>query len=738
MNAVRRSLLAVLVTVLAGVGLVVTPGTASAAAGDIGYLDQAYTGAVNSPTADKPQSKLWFVDGIWWADMFDTVSKTWHIFKLDRATQKWVDTGVPIDNRANSSGDAVWNGSKLYVASHVVTASGDSGSNASLANNPARLYRYSYDSARKTFTLDAGFPSNINNNSSESLTVDRDSTGRMWASWTQVSRSSSGAYSSAVYVNSTNGTDNQWGTPFVLPVSGANPAPDDVSALVAFGGNRIGVLWSNQNTQTVNWAVHADGAATNTWTGGAVLTGSRQADDHLNLKGVQADASGRVYAVVKTSADQVTGSSTRPQVLVLGLASGSWKVSTFGTIADCHTRPQLVLDEQQQRVHVVATAPTASGCAYSGAPGSIYLKSAPMGTLTFPSGRGTAIIRDIASANMNDATTSKQSVSPASGLVVLASNTATKRYWHADVSLGGTTPAAPTGAFTASTTSGTAPLPVQFTDTSTGSPTSWAWTFGDGGTSTAQNPSHTFAAAGTYTVTLRATNATGTSAPVTRTVTVTAAPPTSTKQVTAGSTTTASAATANAKVTITKPAGVANGDVLIAQVTADGAPSVSAAPAGWTTVVSPMSISSGARVFVYSHVVTNAGAEPASYTWTLSAAQKWGAVLSGFHGVDTTTPFDTAAATKVDTTYGATSLAVPSVTTATAGAMLVGGAGLDSSSTAVAPPGAWTETGESSGVQTAELAYQARPTAGATGTSTFGLSKAAAGAAWVRALRPAA
>lgn len=50
---------------------------------------------------------------------------------------------------------------------------------------------------------------------------------------------------------------------------------------------------------------------------------------------------------------------------------------------------------------------------------------------------------------------------------------------------------------------------VQFTNTSTGSPTSYAWTFGDGGTSTATNPSHTYASNGTYNVCLTATNASG-------------------------------------------------------------------------------------------------------------------------------------------------------------------------------------------------------------------------------------
>ena len=68
------------------------------------------------------------------------------------------------------------------------------------------------------------------------------------------------------------------------------------------------------------------------------------------------------------------------------------------------------------------------------------------------------------------------------------------------------TAAPPVTAFTASPTAGLAPLTVQFTDTSTGSPTSWSWTFGDGGTSTDQNPQHTYTTPGLYTVTLNATN----------------------------------------------------------------------------------------------------------------------------------------------------------------------------------------------------------------------------------------
>ncbi|MGA9188888.1 MAG: PKD domain-containing protein [Methanosarcina sp.] len=67
----------------------------------------------------------------------------------------------------------------------------------------------------------------------------------------------------------------------------------------------------------------------------------------------------------------------------------------------------------------------------------------------------------------------------------------------------------PVAAFSASPTSGNAPLNVTFTDKSTGTPTAWKWTFGDGTNSTAKNPTHKYSAKGNYTVALTATNAAG-------------------------------------------------------------------------------------------------------------------------------------------------------------------------------------------------------------------------------------
>jgi PKD repeat protein len=69
----------------------------------------------------------------------------------------------------------------------------------------------------------------------------------------------------------------------------------------------------------------------------------------------------------------------------------------------------------------------------------------------------------------------------------------------------------PVAQFNMSKSIGVAPFSVNFTDTSLHSPTSWLWTFGDGGTSTSQNPSHTFTNMWRQLVTLKASNAHGSS-----------------------------------------------------------------------------------------------------------------------------------------------------------------------------------------------------------------------------------
>lgn len=90
-------------------------------------------------------------------------------------------------------------------------------------------------------------------------------------------------------------------------------------------------------------------------------------------------------------------------------------------------------------------------------------------------------------------------------------------------------PAIPVANFTATPLTGPEDLVVQFTDTSSSTRTAWEWDFGDGTAfGNTQNPQHTYVNPGTYTVRMRATNVSGTSAWTTKTnyITVTVVAPT--------------------------------------------------------------------------------------------------------------------------------------------------------------------------------------------------------------------
>ena len=718
-------------SVVAAAGLVGVAGPAQAAT--VGTPSIAYSGVSNPPTADKPQSKLWWNDGSWWANMWTTGSG-WSIYRLDRSTDTWVDTGVRSDSRASTSSDTLWDGTHLYIASNVVTAG------ASAAGLPARLYRYSYSNG--TYTRSSGFPTTISNNSSESLTIAKDSTGVVWASWTQVSGGTS-----TVFVNNSAPGGTSWGVPFVVPgAADPHPTPDDLSAIVAFGGDEVGIMWTDQATGTAWWATHDDDGSARTassWKVREAIKGNKQVDDHLNIKTLQADPSGRVFAAVKTSLNDGSSDPNLAQLVLVVFkpATASFSQTTIARTGDCVSRPQIMLDTENNRVRAFHTAPSTSvsGCPFSGVAGSIYEKTASMDNPIFGSGRGTPVIQDANSANMNDVTSTKQSVNAATGIVVMASNNVTKRYWFSDRSLGSGNPpgpTAPTASFTATPTSGTAPLTVDFTDTSTGSPTSWDWSFGDGSTSTSRNPSHTYSVAGTYTARLTARNAEGSSS-TTRTITVDPSGGTS-PGISARSSSTANATTATSTVSLPAPTGRTAGDVLVASFTTDLNPTV-AVPAGWTAIVNGLSINSttttGARVFAYYRVVGSG--DPASYTWTLSKAVKWGGGITAYDGVSNTTPLDSAVTTAVNATYTATSITVPSVTTTRNGARLIGGVGFDTAIPGATAPTGWTERWEAANGQIAQQADQPQATAGAAGTATWTFSAAKAAAAWRTALRPA-
>jgi trimeric autotransporter adhesin len=456
---------------------------APAAPGDVGYEGPSTAGAGSGITASKPESKVWWNDGVWWASMWDAASADFHIFRLDQGTQTWVDTGVALDDRANTHADTLWDGAvgKLYVSSHVFTESPSTGS-------ASRLYRYSYNSATDTYTRDAGFPVTIVNYKLETLVIGKDSTGELWATWAQGGQ---------IWVNRTLCTptcnDASWGTPFVI--SSTAVKADDISSVIAFGGSRIGVLWSDQNAGKFIFGIHDDAQPDTVWSFETGLQGSGLADDHINLK---TDGAGRIFAAVKTSK---SGSTDPLTMLLVRAPGGGWTSSVFGLVRDHHTRPIVELDEANGIVHMFATSPESSG--------TIYEKTAPVSSISFSTGLGTPVLKD-ADGKLNNPTSTKQNVDASTGLVVVGAGSA-GLYWHNFLPLGGGGPVPPTASFSAAPTSGTAPLAVSFTDSSSGNPDTWAWDFENDGTvdSAAQNPSFTYTTPGSYTVKLTVSNTAG-------------------------------------------------------------------------------------------------------------------------------------------------------------------------------------------------------------------------------------
>jgi hypothetical protein len=198
--------------------------------------------------------------------------------------------------------------------------------------------------------------------------------------------------------------------------------PDDISSIIAFGGNKIGLMWSNQVDQHFYFAVHADGAppTASAWSA-STIPNTLSSDDHINLK---ADSAGRVYAAVKHS----TTSSSDPYLsLLVRSPTGSWNRYTVARVKDGVTRPNVILDEQNHVIHVVYTGPPQSDGSRQ-----ILEKTSSMSSISFTANTGATLMRAAAGADFNDVSTAKQNIDGRTGMVVLASDAFANLYWHSD------------------------------------------------------------------------------------------------------------------------------------------------------------------------------------------------------------------------------------------------------------------------------------------------------------------
>ncbi len=370
------------------------------------FTGPVYGSTASDPSGFKDESKLWYHDGTWWSVMYDQTAGDYYVFKLDKITQAWTKTSTVLDTRASAHSDVLFDGTKLYVLSHIFKETAEVG-----ATTVANLYRLSYSAG--TWTIDSGFPKTAFRGQVESATVAKDTTGRLWVTWVE------GA--AVKYVTSADAVT--WTAAATLPVpeAGTTLTTDDISTVSAFNG-RVGVMWSAQKpngfgTTSFYLATHVDGAATNVWTTEIAATGAALADDHISLS---ATSDGTLRAAIKTSLPN----GTDPIVELLTRApAGGWTSATAWQKSDGVTNPVLAIDTTHSTAIVFATSQDGGG--------DILRKTSPLTAPSFPVGAGEVAIDDpAASSIVNYSSATKQAVTSATGLVVLASDDDDRTYWH--------------------------------------------------------------------------------------------------------------------------------------------------------------------------------------------------------------------------------------------------------------------------------------------------------------------
>jgi hypothetical protein len=441
-GAFRRCLLLALALAVVIGGLVVNTSSTAAASGSgqVGYPDFSYLGSSSStpsaPTAKEVQSKLWFNDGIWWGVLYSTSVKGFQIYRLDSATQTWSSTGVTVDTRVTSRSDALWDGTHLYIAT--------AGTSETTASHSAKIRRFSYSPSTKKYAVESGYPVTISTKGMQAVVIAKDSTGMVWATWTQ---------QSMVWVTHTTTDDQTWDAPYVLPAGNSTGLLDqDESGVIAYNG-KIGIMWSDQTTTTWGYyfAFHNDGDPDGAWQSMAAHQAPEESDNHLSMKALDGDPAGQIFAAVKTSLNRPDD----PIYYLLVLQTdNTWRAYPVARVTDDWTRAAVVIDKENRRLYVFGASPCCNG-------GTIYYKVSSLDDISFPVGRGTPLIQNSTHLNINNPTSTKQALSSATGFLAVAGDDKTHYYLHNSFGLGAGDTAPP------DTTIDTAPPATSYTNSAT-------------------------------------------------------------------------------------------------------------------------------------------------------------------------------------------------------------------------------------------------------------------------------
>ncbi len=388
-----------------------------------GYLDTAYPpelGVAERPTGSKPESKLWWHDGHWWAVLWGDDQDSYHIYRLDEDHVRWQDTGTPVDSRLNASLDVLWTPEKLYIVSHVFHSKG-----RHTDGNGAKLYRFSYEPQTRRYVLDNGFPvADISRGSAQAVTIDRDTRGTLWISYVEEGR---------VMVNhSRAGDEGNWGEPLDLseiPAIGqaARVSLQDISAVISFRG-KVGVMWSSKFEKKFFFAVHEDENPDDlAWQ--VVSPYDLSTDDHIHLASFSDDADGALYAVVKTTQKEQKIMLLKCDEQNDVLNPASWEAYVVHDIASKSgkpSRPILLLDGAHRKIYVFYQIVLPDDRR------AIFYKTTSMDSICFESGYGTPFIvgTEDSGISSGDPTSMKQAATDLTGILVLASDSNMRHYVH--------------------------------------------------------------------------------------------------------------------------------------------------------------------------------------------------------------------------------------------------------------------------------------------------------------------
>ena len=217
-------------------------------------------------TGDKPQSKLFHASGSDWAVLAGPAGLA--IFqRVDDAWEQNTILGGMGRADVKLSGDEI----------HVLVSS-----------SQPMLHHLAFDELRNVWVARAGSPQPVPKvHASETMVLERDSRDRLWFT-------AEGDHDIQVYYTSTAAIDT-WSTVGLVLESGVDD--DDIASIITFGGDKIGVFWSDQIRDAFGFRFHRDGDPPEVWSAiETVYPGPGHADDHIHLAH---DSRGRVFAITK-------------------------------------------------------------------------------------------------------------------------------------------------------------------------------------------------------------------------------------------------------------------------------------------------------------------------------------------------------------------------------------------------------------------------------------------------------